>query len=72
MMGDPPPPQGQFFYAFNLDEKVPQDHLLRQIDGVIDLSTLREHLAPYYSHTGRPPIDPELLFRMMLIAGSVD
>ena len=67
MMGDPPPPQGQFFYAFNLDEKVPQDHLLRQIDGVIDLSTLREHLAPYYSHTGRPSIDPELLFRMMLI-----
>ena len=67
MMGDPPPPQGQFFYAFNLDEKVPQDHLLRQIDGVIDLSALREHLKPFYSHTGRPSIDPELLFRMMLI-----
>ncbi len=67
MMGDPPTPQGQFFYAFNLDEKVPQDHLLRQIDGVIDLSALREHLEPFYSHTGRPSIDPELLFRMMLI-----
>lgn len=66
MMGDPPP-QGQFFYAFNLDEKVPQDHLLRQIDGVIDLSTLREHLAAFYSHTGRPSIDPELMFRMLLI-----
>jgi len=67
MMGDPPTPQGQFFYAFNLDEKVPQEHLLRQIDGVIDLSPLREHLKPFYSHTGRPSIDPELLFRMMLI-----
>ena len=40
MMGDPPTPQGQFFYAFNLDEKVPQDHLLRQIDGVINLRGL--------------------------------
>ena len=67
MMGDPPKPQGQFFYAFNLDEKVPQDHLLRQIDEVLDLSALREHLAPYYSHTGRPSIDPELMFRMILI-----
>ena len=67
MMGDPPTPQGQFFYAFNLDEKVPQDHLLRQIEDVIDLSPLREHLAPFYSHTGRPSIDPELLFRMMII-----
>ena len=67
MMGDPPPPQGQFFYAFNLDEKIPQDHLLRQIDGVIDLRPLREHLAPFYSHTGRPSIDPELMFRMLLI-----
>lgn len=66
-MGDPPKPQGQFFYAFNLDEKVPQDHLLRQIDEVLDLSALREHLAPYYSHTGRPSIDPELMFRMILI-----
>ncbi len=67
MMGDPPTPQSQFFYAFNLDEKVPRDHLLRQIDGVIDLRPLREHLAPFYSHTGRPSIDPELMFRMLLI-----
>ncbi len=67
MMGDPPTPQSQFFYAFNLDEKVPRNHLLRQIDGVIDLRPLREHLAPFYSHTGRPSIDPELMFRMLLI-----
>ena len=29
--------------------------------------TLREHLAPYYSHTGRPSVDPELMIRMLLI-----
>jgi transposase len=55
------------FYAFNLDEIVPQDHLLRDIDRVLDLSNLREHLAPYYSHTGRPSVDPELMIRMLLI-----
>jgi hypothetical protein len=35
----------------------PQDQLLRDIDRVLDLSDLREHLAPYYSHTGRPSVD---------------
>ena len=60
--------QDQFFYNFRLEDHVPEDHLLRRIDAVLDLSGLREHLAPYYSHTGRPSIDPELLVRMLLVA----
>jgi len=67
MMGEHDNQQGQFFYAFNLDDHIPQDHLLRQIDSVLDLSALREHLAPFYSHTGRPSIDPELMIRMLII-----
>ena len=67
MMGSNDKPQDELFYAFNLDEIVPQDHLLRDIDRVLDLSDLREHLAPYYSHTGRPSVDPELMIRMLLI-----
>ena len=67
MMGSKDKPQDGFFCAFNLDEIVPQDHLLRDIDRVLDLSNLREHLAPYYSHTGRPSIDPELMIRMLLV-----
>jgi transposase len=67
MMGSNDKPQDELFYAFNLDDMVPQDHLLRDIDRVPDISNLREHLAPYYSHTGRPSIDPELMIRMLLI-----
>jgi hypothetical protein len=37
MMGRRKDGQGQFFYAFNLDDVVPPDHLVRQIDGVLDL-----------------------------------
>jgi hypothetical protein len=29
--------QGQFFYSFDLDKVVPSNHLVRQIDGVLDL-----------------------------------
>ena len=28
---------------------------------------LRQHLAAFYSHTGRPSIDPELMIRMLLV-----
>src|SRR6185436_15103020 len=59
--------QGQFFYAFDLDEVVPGDHLVRRIDAMLDLSWVHNELAPYYSHTGRPSIDPALIIRMLVV-----
>lgn len=58
MMGRGDDRQDQFFYEFNLDEVVPPDHLVRRIDAVLDLGWVHNELAPYYSHTGRPSIDP--------------
>ena len=58
--------QGQFFYSFDLDKVVPPDHLVREIDGVLDLGWVHKELAPYYSHTGRP-IDPVLMIRMLIV-----
>ena len=67
MMGQRKDGQGQFFYSFDLDEVVPPDHLVRQIDAVLDLGWVHNELAPYYSHTGRPSIDPELMIRMLIV-----
>jgi transposase len=67
MMGRQPGGQKQLFYSFNLDDHVPADHLLRGIDRFLDLSELYRHLAPFYSHTGRPSIDPKLLIRMLIV-----
>jgi hypothetical protein len=36
----------------------PETTCFRGVDRFLDLSELREHLAPFYSHTGRPSIDP--------------
>jgi transposase len=58
--------QGPFFYSFDLD-KVPPDHLVRQIDNVLDLGWVHKELAHYYSLTGRPSIDPVLMIRMLLV-----
>jgi transposase len=67
MMGRWEVGQGQFFYSFDLDKVVPPDHLVRQIDTVLDLSWVYKELAPYYSHTGRPSIDPVLMIRMLIV-----
>ena len=54
-------------HAFDLDKVVPPDHLVRQIEGVLDLSWVHKELAPYYSPTGRPSIDPALMIRMLIV-----
>jgi len=59
--------QGQLFYSFNLDEAVPDDHLVREIAAVLDLSWVHAELAPYYPQLGRPSIDPVLMIRMLII-----
>ena len=67
MMGRQEAGQAPLFYAFNLDEHVPANHLLRGIDQFLDLGELHRHLAPHYSHTGRPSVDPALLIRMLIV-----
>jgi len=67
MMGPRKEAQSALFYEFCLEDHVPKDHLLRRIEAVIDLSSLRQHLASHYSSTGRPSIDPELMIRILLV-----
>jgi transposase len=55
------------FYCFNLEEVVPQDHQVRRIAEVLDLSWVRRELTPHYSHLGRPSIDPVLMIRMLIV-----
>lgn len=67
MMGPRQDAQAALFYEFCLEDHVPQDHMLRSIDRFVNLSGIRSHLAPFYSSTGRPSVDPELIIRMLLV-----
>ena len=67
MMGRLNHEQEQFFYSFRLDEAVPEDHAVREIAAVLDLSWAHSELAPYYPEIGRPSIDPVLMIRMLII-----
>ena len=50
--------QDALFYEFSLEDHIPQNHMVRKLDALLDFRNLRTELAPYYSHTGRPSIDP--------------
>jgi len=53
----------------DLESFVKQDHLLRKIDRVLDTAFVRELTAACYADgLGRPSIDPEVYFRMELVA----
>src|ERR1035437_6630453 len=60
--------QPQLFSTINLESLIPQNHLLRRIDKILDLSFVREMTAHLYCEdNGRPSIDPELFCRISLI-----
>lgn len=67
MMGQLPAGQNALFYEFCLEKHIPPDHLLRRIDTFLDLDNLRQHLTTFYSTTGRPSVDPELMIRMLIV-----
>lgn len=58
--------QEALFYEFSLERHVPASHLVRGIDRFVDLSGIRVHLRLFYSETGRPSVDPELMIRIQL------
>jgi hypothetical protein len=61
MMGRRNQDEAQLFFEFWLDEAVPDDHLVRKIGAILDLSRVYAELAPYSSEIGRPSIDSALI-----------
>ena len=69
MMGRSRRDQGKLFYEFRLEDRIPDDHLLRRMNVFVTavLADLHQELKPYYSDIGRPSVDPELMIRMLVI-----
>ena len=67
MMNEQPRFEARWYYNLSLERLVPEDHLLRLIANAVDFSFIRPLCRPFYSHTGRPSVDPVVLFKMLLI-----
>jgi transposase len=61
--------QGRLFYEFRLEDRIPENHLLRGMNVFVTaaLADLHKELEPHYSEIGRPSIDPELIIRMLIV-----
>jgi transposase len=51
----------------DMEDLIPQDHLLRKIKEKIDFDFIYEEAESYYSKIGRPSIDPVCLMKMLLV-----
>jgi len=57
----------RIYYNINLDSLVPEDHFLRRLNSLVSFDFVRDITKNYYSHTGKPSIDPVVLVKMLLI-----
>ena len=69
MMGRQRRDQGRLFYEFRLEDRIPENHLLRRMNVFVTvaLDDLHKQLEAHYSDIGRPSIDPELMLRMLIV-----
>jgi transposase len=51
----------------SLEDLVPADHFYRHLERTLDLSFVRDLVAPCYAAGGRPSIDPVVFFKLQLI-----
>lgn len=64
----PRSPQNSFYGSYLYDKIVPQDHLLRKINAVVDFSFVNELVKDCYTPDfGRPAKDPEFMLRLYLL-----
>jgi hypothetical protein len=51
-------------YDLSLEDLVPQENFYRRLQASVDLSFVRELVAPLYAKGGRPSVDPVVFFKL--------
>ena len=51
----------------SLEDLVPKDNFYRRMEEQLDLSFVRDMVAPLYAKGGRPSVDPMVFFRLQLV-----
>ena len=57
----------QLFYQISLEQLVPQDHVVRRLDQVLNLNWVRQATADYYPPRGRPSLDPVVIAKLLVL-----
>lgn len=55
-------------HLITIEDLVPENHLLRKINSIVDFSFIYNEVSAFYYHNnGRPSIDPVVLIKYLLI-----
>ena len=55
-------------HMVTIEDLMPREHFLRKLEAALDLSFVYEETAPLYSKKyGRPPIDPVVIVKYLLV-----
>lgn len=57
----------RIYYNISLDTLVPENHFLKRLDKLVSFDFIRDITKSYYSHTGKPSIDPVVLVKMLYL-----
>jgi hypothetical protein len=72
MMGQQPLGQKRCFISFIWETTPPRNIYSDSINPLLDLSDLCKHLTAYYTCIGSPPVDHEILVRMLIVGYCYD
>jgi transposase len=67
MMGQENNQQKLFYYNLHLEERVPQNHILRKIKARIDFDFIYREVQDYYGNKGNVSVPPPVILKMMLL-----
>lgn len=69
MMGPHKHIEPKLFYTnpASLESRIPEDHILRRIDRMLDVSFVRPAVQRFYGVKGHPSLDPIVLMKMMFL-----
>ncbi|MFC1763221.1 transposase [Planctomycetota bacterium] len=56
-----------FYYDISLEQRIPANHLLRQINEVIDFSFVYDEVQDCYGVNGNVSVPPPVIIKLMLL-----
>jgi transposase len=67
MMGEHAKQNELWVEPVNLARRIPEDHPLRKLKGVLELDFVRDEVARFYGANGNVSVDPVIIMKMMLL-----
>jgi transposase len=67
MMGEHAKQNELWSEPVNLARRIPGDHPLRKLKGVLQLDFVKQEVARFYGSNGNVSVDPVIIMKMMLL-----